>query len=78
MRLLHHVAIAPEGIFLAVIDIAAPEQQVAVFMDLYSSHCLNYLHDVDGLRARLKTAAQVPAEKAAMLMQCAKCGAWAS
>ena len=61
---------------ISALALAAPKQQAAAFMDLYSSHCLSYLHDVDGLRARLKTAPQLPAEKAAMFLQGAKGGAW--
>ena len=78
MRLLRQALISLGGSVISSLALAAPEQQAAVFMDLYSSHCLSYLHDVDGLRARLKTAPQLPAEKATMLMQCAKCGAWVS
>lgn len=61
---------------LSTIALAAPGQQAAAFMDIYSSHCLNYLHDFDGLRTRLKTVPQLPSEKAAMFLQGAKGGAW--
>ncbi|MEW6762573.1 MAG: hypothetical protein AB1437_17265 [Pseudomonadota bacterium] len=61
---------------LSSIAIAAPEQQAAAFMDIYSSHCLKYLHDFDGLRKHLSTTPQLPAEKAAMFLQGAKGNAW--
>jgi hypothetical protein len=64
------------GTLLSSIAIAAPDQQAAAFMDLYSSHCLKYLHDFDGLRKQLKAVPQLPAEKAAMFLQGANGGAW--
>ena len=61
---------------LSSIAIAAPEQQAAAFMDIYSKHCLKYLHDFDGLRNELKAFPQLPAEAAAMFLQGAKGNAW--
>ena len=61
---------------LSSIAIAAPEQQAAAFMDIYSSHCLKYLHDFDGLRKQLAPLPQLPAEAAAMFLQGAKGSAW--
>ena len=61
---------------LSKIALAAPEQQAAAFMDIYSSHCLKYLHDFDGLRKQLAPLPQLPAEKAAMFLQGAKGNAW--
>ena len=61
---------------VSTIAVAAPEQQAAAFMELYSTHCLKYLHDFDGLRSQLKAVPQLPAEKAAMFLQGAKGGAW--
>ena len=76
MRLLQRAATTLGGILVSTIALAAPEQQAAAFMDIYSSHCLKYLHDFDGLRNQLKTVPQLPAEKAAMFLQGAKGGAW--
>ena len=76
MRLLRQALISLGGTVISSLALAAPEQQAAAFMDIYSSHCLNYLHDVDGLRTRLKTVPQLPAEKAAMFLLGAKGGAW--
>lgn len=77
MRLLRQAAITLGGtILLTSTAIAAPEQQAAAFMDIYSTHCLKYLHDFDGLRKQLKALPQLPAEKAAMFLQGAKGGAW--
>lgn len=56
--------------------IAAPEQQAAAFMNIYSTHCLKYLHDFDALRKQLTAFPQLPAEAAAMFLQGAKGSAW--
>ncbi|MFC0253529.1 NMCC_0638 family (lipo)protein [Massilia consociata] len=65
------------GTLLPTIGVAAPEQQAAAFMDIYTSHCIKYLHDFDGLRSQLKkTATQLPAEKAAMFLQGSPGAAW--
>ena len=58
---LRNAAITLGGTLLSSIAIAAPEQQAAAFMDIYSSHCLKYLHDFDGLRKHLSTTPQLPA-----------------
>ena len=73
---LRNAAITLGGTLLSSIAIAAPEQQAAAFMDIYSTHCLKYLHDFDGLRKHLSTTPQLPAEKAAMFLQGAKGNAW--
>ena len=73
---LRNAAITLGGTLLSSIAIAAPEQQAAAFMDIYSSHCLKYLHDFDGLRKHLSSTPQLPAEKAAMFLQGAKGNAW--
>ena len=65
MRLLRQAAIILGGTLVSTIAIAAPEQQAAAFMNIYSTHCLKYLHDFDGLRKQLSTTPQLPAEKAA-------------
>jgi hypothetical protein len=76
MRLLHRAATTLGGILVSTIAIAAPEQQAAAFMDIYSSHCLKYLHDFDGLRNQLKVFPQLPPEAAAVFLQGSKGGAW--
>jgi hypothetical protein len=76
MRLLQRAATTLGGILVSSIAIAAPEQQAAAFMDIYSKHCLKYLHDFDGLRKQLAPLPQLPAEAAAMFLQGAKGSAW--
>lgn len=76
MRLLRQAAIFLGGTLLSSIAIAAPEQQAAAFMNIYSTHCLKYLHDFDGLRKQLSSFPQLPAEAAAVFLQGAKGNAW--
>ena len=76
MRLLRQAAIILGGTLVSTIAIAAPEQQAAAFMNIYSTHCLKYLHDFEGLRKQLSSFPQLPAEAAAMFLQGAKGNAW--
>jgi hypothetical protein len=74
--MLRKAAVTLGGTLLPTLAIAAPDMQAKAFMDIYSSHCLKYLHDFGGLRKQLKAAPELAADKAAVFLKGARGKAW--